>query len=134
MAIDYEQGRLYWTDAQLDRIESVDFDGKNRLVVVSNVMHPYGITVYNSFVYWTDWQQKSVERADKLSGGHRQVIAENIDYLMEIKMVTPSRETGELAAIQLARMPSIHFRLFPFSFNSLFNSIFVGVGKTEDVC
>ena len=95
LAIDYEQARLYYTDAQLDRIESIDFDGRNRIVVISNVMHPYGITVYNSFVYWTDWAKLAVERADKLTGVNRQVIADNIDYLMEIKMVTPSRETGK---------------------------------------
>lgn len=95
----------------------MDFDGKNRLVVISNVMHPYGITVYNSYVYWTDWQQKSVERADKLSGGHRQVIADNIDYLMEIKMVTPSRETGKAHY-------SISENAFRFAFFSSFSSFF----------
>lgn len=65
------------------------------LLVISNVMHPYGLAVYGSMVYWTDWQKLAVERADKLTGAHRQIIADNIDYLMEIKMVTPSRETGK---------------------------------------
>lgn len=57
-------------------------------------MHPYGITVFGQTLYWSDWAKSAVESADKLTGGHRQIIAENIEYLMEIKMVTPSRETG----------------------------------------
>lgn len=94
LAIDFEQNRLYWADAQLDRIEAVDFDGQNRLVVVKQVLHPYGVAVHGPYVYWTDWQNKAIERADKHNGLDKQLITDNIEFLMEIRMVTAARAQG----------------------------------------
>ncbi|RWS31707.1 low-density lipoprotein receptor-related protein 4-like protein [Leptotrombidium deliense] len=94
LSVDYEAKRLFWADAQLDRIESTDFQGKVRKIVVKDISHPFGVTIYGQHVYWTDWQSKAIERADKETGTDKHVITENIEYLMELKMVAPSRQAG----------------------------------------
>lgn len=94
LAIDYETDRFYWADAQLDRIESADLLGKTRKIVVKDISHPFGVTIYGPHVYWTDWQSKAIERADKEYGTDKVLINDNIEYLMEIKMVSPNRQPG----------------------------------------
>ncbi|KAK8762674.1 hypothetical protein V5799_026062 [Amblyomma americanum] len=94
LAIDYEMERLYWVDAQLDCIEFSDLNGKNRQKLIEGVSHPFGLTQYESYIYWTDWHTKAIEKAHKETGAERVVIRDNIEYLMEIKMVARSRQTG----------------------------------------
>ena len=63
LTIDYETSRLYWVDAGFDRIETSDLEGFGRTVFLS-VPHPFGITVYNGILYWTDWQMRTVVSAN----------------------------------------------------------------------
>ncbi|XP_053206741.1 low-density lipoprotein receptor-related protein 4-like [Panonychus citri] len=95
ITVDYEVDQIYWVDAQLDRIEASDFEGSSRRTIIKDISHPFGLTIYGPHVYWTDWQIKAIERSDK--DGKRsakELIVDNIEYLMEIKMVAPSRQPG----------------------------------------
>lgn len=94
LAIDYETQRLYWVDAKMDCIEYSDLEGKGRHRLIQGVAHPFGLTQYQSFIYWTDWQTKAIERANKDTGAERIIVCDNVEYLMEIKMVARSRQTG----------------------------------------
>ena len=62
LTIDFTTSRLYWVDARFDRIETSDLEGNGRRVLLS-VPHPFGITVYNGIIYWTDWVTESVASA-----------------------------------------------------------------------
>ena len=48
LCLDYEARRIYWADAQLDRIETSDLNGKNRVTLVERVTHPFGLSVVSS--------------------------------------------------------------------------------------
>lgn len=37
---------IYWTDAYLDCIERITFDGQRRSIVLDNLPHPYAIAVF----------------------------------------------------------------------------------------
>lgn len=45
LTIDYSAERIYWADAKLDKIETSDYFGDNRVVLVSHIPHPFGITL-----------------------------------------------------------------------------------------
>jgi hypothetical protein len=45
LSVDYKSKRLYWVDARLDKIETSDLMGQNRVTLISNVPHPFGLTV-----------------------------------------------------------------------------------------
>jgi hypothetical protein len=54
LAIDLNEGMLYWTDAGPKRIETSDLDGKNRKVLVAGLDSPSSIAVmgrYFLFIY-----------------------------------------------------------------------------------
>ena len=61
LTLDYDAQILYWMDAFLDKFESSDVDGSNRrLISTTHIYHPFGITFYQSRVYWTDWQFNAI--------------------------------------------------------------------------
>ena len=87
LAIDYMDNRIIWVDARTESIEMVGFDGENRKVLIASVPHPYGLTVSNDFVYWTDWGTKKVMRANRKNGDEVTMIRDNLSGLMDIQAV-----------------------------------------------
>lgn len=41
-ALSTNSQRLYWTDAKLKRIESCNYEGNHRKIILQNLDHPYG--------------------------------------------------------------------------------------------
>ncbi|XP_076062572.1 low-density lipoprotein receptor-related protein 6 [Oratosquilla oratoria] len=61
LTIDYESRTVYWADAKLHFIASADFEGKNRrMVVENNLPYPFALSYFNSTIYWTDWETRSI--------------------------------------------------------------------------
>ena len=57
-------------------------------MLVRSVPHPYGITVAGDYIYWTDWQLGTVQRADKLTGqDHTTVATDKFKSLMDIHAI-----------------------------------------------
>ncbi|CAH1786568.1 unnamed protein product [Owenia fusiformis] len=94
LSIDYDMRRIYWADAQFDRIETADLNGNNRVHLLEQVDHPFGLTVFGDYVYWTDWQKRAITRCDKLTGKHSTIVQGNMDGLMDIHVVSASRQMG----------------------------------------
>ncbi len=93
LTIDYETKRLYWADAHLDKLETADFNGEYRSVLTRNMTHSYGVTLYLSRIYWTDWQTSTIESVDKTTGQDKQSLPGSFRG-MNIQMVSPVRQTG----------------------------------------
>lgn len=69
LTLDPEKFKIYWCDAKLDRIEYANMNGTDRKVLISdNVPHVFGFSLLGDYIYWTDWQRRSIERAHKESG------------------------------------------------------------------
>uniref|UniRef100_A0A8C4QPU2 LDL receptor related protein 4 n=1 Tax=Eptatretus burgeri TaxID=7764 RepID=A0A8C4QPU2_EPTBU len=95
LTLDYDLERMFWVDAQLDRIESSNLEGKARKVLMDHVPHPFALTQHEGFIYWTDWERKVIERADKLTGHARETMLTGTDSFMDIVAVWPRRQRGE---------------------------------------
>ena len=54
LAIDYEEKKLFWTDALREKIERSDLDGSNRETLISATIYPFAIMVFGDYIYWTD--------------------------------------------------------------------------------
>ncbi|XP_061523276.1 low-density lipoprotein receptor-related protein 6 isoform X2 [Phycodurus eques] len=94
LTIDYAERRLYWTDLDTTLIESANMLGQDREVIADDLPHPFGLTQYQDYIYWTDWSQRSIERANKTSGQNRTVIQGHLDYVMDILVFHSSRQGG----------------------------------------
>ncbi|VDK44235.1 unnamed protein product [Anisakis simplex] len=91
LAVDTTTKRLFWGDGHLDYIGSSDYYGQNRRTVITkSVKHIFGLAVFEDFLYWTDWTNRTVERAHKVNGELRTVILNFTHYRpMGIKIVHP---------------------------------------------
>lgn len=79
--------RLFWVDAKLDVVESCDRDGGNR-VQLSHLYapHPFSISVFEDFVYWTDWMTMAIHRAHRLTGLQHTVLLNSTHRLMGLQV------------------------------------------------
>ncbi|KAG5273414.1 hypothetical protein AALO_G00151070 [Alosa alosa] len=94
LTIDYIDQRLYWTDLDTCMIESSNMLGEDREIVADDLPHPFGLTQYSDYIYWTDWNLRSIERADKRSGLNRTVVQHHLEYGMDIRVFHSSRQDG----------------------------------------
>ena len=88
IAVDVDLQHLYFCDAKRDKIEMVNTDGSGRRVIIEESLHhPFGLSVLGDYIYWTDWEQNSVERANKLTGKDNRVLLINNENLMSVETV-----------------------------------------------
>ena len=100
VTIDYEHQVMYWCDAGLDRIESINLKNLTRRIIASGprVGHPFGITHFQTFIFWTDWSKQVIARAD-VQTGEVHNIREGLSSLMGIEMFDKSRQKGYILLI-----------------------------------
>ncbi|XP_028286130.1 low-density lipoprotein receptor-related protein 5 [Parambassis ranga] len=95
LTIDYVDHRLYWTDLDTCMIESTNMQGLQREIIVDDLPHPFGLTQYRDFIYWTDFNLRSIERADKRSGRNRTVVLQGqLELMLDILVFHSSRQDG----------------------------------------
>lgn len=96
LTIDTATQRLYWAcQARPSAIESADWDGKNRHVVVnSNIYQPYAVALYENYVYWSDWSTGEIRRAHKLTGENQTLTHSKLDFTASLLVYYESRQTG----------------------------------------
>ncbi len=73
LAVDLATKRVFWCDSLLDYIETVDYEGKNRFLVVrgaANVPAASRLTVFERTVFWTDGTKQGVVSVDKFKGNY----------------------------------------------------------------
>ena len=69
-----------------------DFDGKRRTRVISQATHSFGFTLMASYMYWTDWHNKSVLRAPKRVASPVEKVRFGLRGALEIRSVSGSRQ------------------------------------------
>ncbi|XP_011296947.1 low-density lipoprotein receptor-related protein 4 isoform X1 [Fopius arisanus] len=95
LAIDFPDKRLYWADGGMKSIEYVSLIGEGkRTRVLSDLSHPFGLTLNMDTIYWTDWDTKSIHRANKHTGANATVVRAQLGNLMDVRAIRPKRYIG----------------------------------------
>ncbi|XP_064646344.1 low-density lipoprotein receptor-related protein 1-like isoform X2 [Lineus longissimus] len=93
LTVDYITDHIFWADARLDYIKMADLEGKNeRVIIAQNLPHIFALTQFGDYLFWTDWEQKGIERANKFSGEDRKVLASMIHRPMDVHVIHPKRQ------------------------------------------
>ena len=66
-----------------------------QVLLSRDLSHPFGLTVFEQYVYWTDWDTGSIERAHKVDGSSRRTVASGLDSLMDLHMFHRDRPDGK---------------------------------------
>ncbi|XP_053679237.1 low-density lipoprotein receptor-related protein 1 [Anopheles nili] len=95
IALDYILRRVYWIDARSDSIHTITYNGLDHHLVIKDqgvLAHPFSITVFDNYVYWTDWRTYSVIRANKWNGSDITVIQKTQSQPFGIQILHSSRQ------------------------------------------
>ncbi|XP_077999620.1 pro-epidermal growth factor-like [Glandiceps talaboti] len=69
LTLDFIDERLFWVDNGTRTLESINFDGSNRKIVLfMEDGQPYSLSMFLHHVYWTDSRKKTISRANKYTG------------------------------------------------------------------
>lgn len=71
LTLDLIGKKVYWVDAKLNIIGSCNYDGSNKRTVLyspESLRHPFSVTTFEDYVYWTDWDKETIFRANKFTG------------------------------------------------------------------
>ncbi|KAH8340133.1 hypothetical protein KR067_010390 [Drosophila pandora] len=96
LTFDQETRRLYWaTQSRPAKIECADWDGKRRQVLVgSDTDEPYAVSLYQDYVYWSDWNTGDIERVHKTTGQNRSLVHSGMTYITSLLVFNDKRQTG----------------------------------------
>lgn len=81
VTLDLVKEQIYWADAKLRHIMRSDYNGENVFTVVSSskdLVHPFGLTVFEDRIYWSDWETEGIHYANKYDGREPSVMAKYI--------------------------------------------------------
>lgn len=98
LTLDYAQKRIYYIDAHSDSIHTTDYDGFDHHLVIRDqetLSHPFSISLFENYVYWTDWRTNSVMRANKWNGSDVTVIDRTSSQPFGIQILHSSRQPRE---------------------------------------
>lgn len=95
LTLDYTLRRVYWIDARSDSIHTVDYNGGDHHLVLRDqetLSHPFSISVFENYVYWTDWRTNAVIRANKWNGSDIAILQRTQSQPFGVQVLHPSRQ------------------------------------------
>uniref|UniRef100_A0A8C4HE85 EGF-like domain-containing protein n=1 Tax=Dicentrarchus labrax TaxID=13489 RepID=A0A8C4HE85_DICLA len=93
LTLDFVNDRIYWADAREDYIAFASLDGTNRhTILVQDIPHIFAMTLFEEYIYWTDWETKSINRAHKTLGLNKTVLISTLHRPMDVHIYHPYRQ------------------------------------------
>lgn len=97
MTLDLVGKRVYWVDAKLNYIGSCNYDGSGRRTILYSpeyLRHPFSITTFEDYVYWTDWDKETIFKANKFTGKEVEAITSlrSLQHPMVVHVYHPYRQ------------------------------------------
>lgn len=93
LTLDYQKRLLYWCDAYLDKIERVDLQGNNRVIILDylSLYHPFGLALFGDTLYWSDWNNGNVYKYNMTTSLH-EVVVQGMQTPMELHIYDQSKD------------------------------------------
>lgn len=94
LTLDYQNRLLYWCDAYLDKIERVDLQGNNRVLIRDlslYLLHPFGLALFGDALYWSDWNSGNVHKYN-MTTFLDEVVVQGLKTPMELHIYDQSKD------------------------------------------
>lgn len=92
LAMDYQSRLLYWCDGYHKRIERVDLQGNNRVVILDlslDSTHPFGLALFGDAIFWSDRNIKSIHKYN-MTTSVKEVVVHGMGQPMELHVYDQS--------------------------------------------
>ncbi|XP_074098383.1 low-density lipoprotein receptor-related protein megalin isoform X1 [Cotesia typhae] len=96
VAVDLIAKRIYWCDYLLDYIETADYKGEKRFIILRglHVPAPIRLTVFENRVYWTDSTKQALMSVDKNDGEYSIQTLFKVRDAKAVKVLHPMAQIG----------------------------------------
>ncbi|XP_033121425.1 very low-density lipoprotein receptor-like [Anneissia japonica] len=94
LTTDLTTNLLFWVEQGSYRLNSIDYNGHGRRTILSSysiLPRPFGITVFEDYVYLTDLQRKAIIKANKFNGKHTMLVG-NLNHPLGIQIYHPQKQ------------------------------------------
>lgn len=92
-------------------------DGTGRRTALESVPHPFAIAVFEDWMFWTDWNHLSIERANKFTGENHTILLNVTQRPMDIHIYHPLKQKKGVDFCYYAKnlnKKNIYLSLFKF--------------------
>nr|CAD7262752.1 unnamed protein product [Timema shepardi] len=98
LAIDYPAQRLYWTDPKSHTIESVDLNGRDRIIVKRFPAEekPYKVEVFEDSLYVSTLQTNNILKLNKFGVGNITYLVQGLNRASDILIVQENKQHKDL--------------------------------------
>lgn len=112
LTVDATENALYWSDLGTKKIETCDFNGNHRRVLVSNpAIQPTSLAIFGAHLYWIDRELKSIERVEKSSGQQRSSVFSKLAVPTDLAVVDAMDTSPSSLACKVRAVPSVRDEL-----------------------
>ncbi|CAL7950125.1 unnamed protein product [Xylocopa violacea] len=124
LTLDLIGKKIYWVDAKLNIIGSCNYDGTGvRTILYSPevLRHPFSITTFEDYVYWTDWDKEAIFKANKFTGLGVEAVTSlrTLKYPMVVHVYHPYRQPDGINQCQAVNGHCSHLCLPAPRINSI---------------
>ena len=94
LVLDYAGKKVYFSESELHRIESMNYAGSDRRVLYSDsTIIPFDLALFKTTLFWSDWSSRSVEKFDVKTGkGLGNFGSLTSDRIAGVAVLDPSRQ------------------------------------------
>lgn len=86
----------------------INVDGTMRKTLLEDKLpHIFGFTLLGDYIYWTDWQRRSIERVHKIKAS-RDIIIDQLPDLMGLKATSVTKVFGKHGFVGVSRWACFH--------------------------
>ena len=88
LTVDYHMSnRLFWTDHKTSIIESIKYDGSDRVKITHiSLNNPLKIDIFETNIYWLSREHGSINSVDKFGRGANKQIIQGLELTDDIKI------------------------------------------------
>lgn len=89
----YHNYRVYWTDEKKESIESMNYDGTDRIVIAHIGIHaPHSIDIFGSHLYWINRENRSLNMIEKFGRGVSTLVLDRLESPLFVRIYHPLKQ------------------------------------------
>ncbi|CAF4219247.1 unnamed protein product, partial [Rotaria sp. Silwood2] len=94
LVIDYYQNyRVYWTDEKKESIESMNYDGTDRVIIAHIGIHaPHSLDIFGSHLYWINRDNRSLYTIEKFGRGISTFVIDKLELPLFVRIYHPLKQ------------------------------------------
>lgn len=79
----------------------MNYDGSKRRTVIKGpnprmITHPFALSIFEDYIYFTDWSPGSIRRVNKFNGGSKRIFSSQLKKPMGIQVLHQARQPRDL--------------------------------------